>query len=186
MSTQTRLMTADEFLGCPEEPGFRQELIRGEVVTMPLPGGEHGEITYEIGCLIGNHVKPAKLGKLYAADTGFIVGRNPDTVRGPDVGFVRAERLAAITKPKKHLPFAPDLAVEVISPSDEEDEVEEKAQMWLEAGSLLVWNVDPKAKTVKVYRLVRLCPSHSPRMRRSMAAMCCPDSCAGSRISSHE
>ena len=59
-----------------------------------------------------------------------------------------SERLAAITKPEKHIPFAPDLAVEVLSPNDEDDEVEEKAQMWLRAGSLLVWNVDPENRTV--------------------------------------
>ncbi len=68
------------------------------------------------------------------------------------MGFVRTERLATITKPEKHLPFAPDLAVEVISPSDDEDEVAEKAQMWLKAGSLLVWTVDPERRTVTVYR----------------------------------
>ena len=72
----------------------------------------------EIGRLIGNHVKAVKLGKTYAAETGFIIERDPDTVRGADVAFVRAERLAAIMNPKKHIPFAPDLAVEVLSPND--------------------------------------------------------------------
>ena len=88
MSTQTRLLTADEFLEWPDEPGFRQELIRGEVVTMSLPGGEHGEVALKIGRLIGNHVEAAELGETYAAETGFIVERDPDTVRGADVAFV--------------------------------------------------------------------------------------------------
>ena len=94
MSTQTRLITADEFLAWPDEPGFRQELIRGEVVTMSLPGWRHGEVALKIGRLIGNYVEASELGKTYAAETGFIVERDPDTVRGPDVAFVRTERLA--------------------------------------------------------------------------------------------
>jgi Uma2 family endonuclease len=152
MATQTRLLTADEFLVWPDEPGMRQELIRGEVISMSLPRGEHGEIAMEIGRLIANQVKPAMLGKTYAAETGFIVERDPDTVRGADVAFVRSERLAAITNRKKHIPFAPDLAVEVNSPNDRDDEVEEKVQLWLKAGSLLVWSVDPGSRTVVVFR----------------------------------
>ena len=152
MLTQTRLITANEFLEWPDEPGMRQELIRGEVVTMSLAGGRHGKVAMEIGGLIWLHVRTFKLGDTYAAETGFIVKHNPDTVRGADAAFVRKERLATIAKPEKQLPFAPDLAVEVVSPNDEDDEVEEKAQMWLRAGSLLVWIVDPENRTVKVYR----------------------------------
>jgi Uma2 family endonuclease len=152
MSTQTRLLTADEFLEWPDEPGMRQELIRGEVVTMSLPGGEHGEIAQEIGGLMWAHVKASKLGRTYAAETGFLVERDPDTVRGADVAFVRTDRLAAIKNRKKHVPFAPDLAFEVNSPNDRDDEIEEKIQLWLKAGSLLVWSVDPESRTVVVYR----------------------------------
>ena len=68
------------------------------------------------------------------------------------MAFVRAERLAEITNADKHVPFAPDLAVEVLSPNDRSDEVEEKVQEWLAAGSRAVWTVDPKARTVTVYR----------------------------------
>lgn len=152
MSTQTRLITADEFLAWPDEPGCRQELIRGEVVSMSLPGGEHGETALEIGYLIRAHVGPRNLGKVYAAETGFIVERDPDTVRGADVAFVAAERLARITDRKKHIPFAPDLAVEVLSPNDRDVEVEEKTQLWLAAGTQVVWNVDPDTRTVGVHR----------------------------------
>ncbi len=152
MLTQTRLLTADEFFEWPDESGMRQELIRGEVIAMSLAGGEHGEIAMEIGGLIWAHVKSSKLGKTFAAETGFIIERAPDTVRAPDVAFVRTERLAAITNPKKNIPFGPDLAVEVLSPSDRAHEVEEKVQMWLRAGGLLVWVVDPESRTVTVYR----------------------------------
>ena len=152
MSTQTRLLTADEFFEWPDEPGMRQELIRGEVITMSLAGGEHGAIAMEIGRLVANHVKTFKLGSAYAAETGFIIERDPDTVRAPDAAFVRTERLAAITNPKKNIPFGPDLVVEVLSPNDRAHEVVEKVQMWLNAGSLLVWVVDPGSRTVTVYR----------------------------------
>jgi Uma2 family endonuclease len=152
MPVQTRLLTADEFLEWPDEPGLRQELIRGEVVTMSLPGGRHGKIAGKILRLVGNFVEAGGLGDTYAAETGFIVERDPDTVRGADVSFVRSERLATITKPEKHIPFAPDLAVEVISPNDRDDEVEEKVQVWLAAGCLMVWTVEPQSRTATIHR----------------------------------
>jgi Uma2 family endonuclease len=152
MSIQTRLLTADEFFEWPDEPGCRQELIRGEVVTMSLAGGRHGKVASKILRLVGNHVEAAQLGDTYAAETGFIVERDPDTVRGADFAFVGNERLARITNPVKYIPFGPDLAVEVLSPNDRDDEVEEKVRIWLAAGSLLVWIVDPESRTVVVHR----------------------------------
>jgi Uma2 family endonuclease len=151
MSTRTRLMTADEFLQMPDDH-LHHELVRGEVLTMSLPGGEHGEVAGEIFRLIANHVRQTKLGKTYAAETGFLIERDPDTVRGADVGFVRTERLAQITKPKKHVPFAPDLAVEVVSPNDRTDAIEEKVQEWLMAGSKAVWLANPTTRSVTVHR----------------------------------
>jgi len=151
MTVQTRLITADEFLEWPDD-GFLHELIRGEVVTMPLPGGRHGKIALKIGRLVGNYVEAELLGETYAAETGFLIRRDPDTVRAADVAFVREMRLSLITNPDKHVPFAPDLAVEVISPSDRSDEVEEKVQSWLAAGTIMVWTVDPKSRTVTVHR----------------------------------
>ncbi len=150
MSTKTRPMTALEFLAMPDD-GMLHELIRGEVTTMPLPGGQHGAIAAEIGRLLANHVKAQRLGKIYAAETGFLIERDPDTVRGPDVSFVRQERLAEITDPERHVPFAPDLAVEVLSPSDRPAEVAEKVAAWLSAGTRVVWVVDPGDRTVTVY-----------------------------------
>jgi Uma2 family endonuclease len=152
MATANRLMTADEFLLFPEEKGMRQELIKGEVRTMPLPGGRHGKVAMEIGRLLSNHVKPLGLGDTYAAETGFLIERNPDTVRGADAAFVRRERLGLITNPDKHVPFAPDLAVEVISPGDTPSEVAEKTTAWLAAGALMVWNVHAKTRAVSVSR----------------------------------
>src|SRR4051794_7611843 len=122
MSTDTRLITADEFLLLPDD-GLRHELVRGEVTTMTLPGGEHGQIAAEMLLLIGGFAKSQRLGRAFAAETGFLITRDPDTVRGADVAFVRAEKLVRVVNRKKHLPFAPDLAVEVNSPNDRPAEV---------------------------------------------------------------
>jgi Uma2 family endonuclease len=151
MSTETRLVTADEFLLMPDD-GLRHELVRGEVTTMTLPGGEHGEIAAEILLLIGSFAKAHGLGKTYAAETGFLIERNPDTVRGADVAFVRREKLREISNRKKHLPFAPDLAVEVNSPTDRPAEVLDKVGEWLAAGCPMVWVVDPDSQTITVHR----------------------------------
>ncbi len=117
MSTTTRPITADEFLLMPDNH-MRNELIRGEVKSMTLPGGRHGKIGSKILRLLGNHVEANGLGDTFNAETGFLIERNPDTVRGADVAFVRRERLDQITNWDKHIPFAPDLAIEVVSPSD--------------------------------------------------------------------
>lgn len=152
MSVSIRPMTADEFLVYPSETGLRQELIRGEVRTMSLPGGEHGDVTLETGMRLRMHAKANDLGKVYAAETGFIVERHPDTVNGADVAFVSRERLARITQPEKHIPFAPDLAVEVASPGDRPGEIAEKTARWLSAGTRAVWNLYPRSKIVTVHR----------------------------------
>jgi Uma2 family endonuclease len=89
------------------------------------------------------------------AETGFLIRRNPDTVRAPDCAFIRKERIPANGIPKKFWPFAPDLAVEVLSPSDSASDVFEKIDEWLDAGTRLVWLVDPDKKTVTVHAAKR-------------------------------
>jgi Uma2 family endonuclease len=130
----------------------RCELVRGEIIRMSPPGGEHGDIAAEIGSLLRNHVKVYRLGKVAAAETGFIISRNPDTVRAPDAAFVSKERVPPEGVPKKYWPFAPDLAVEVMSPDDRWKKVKEKVQEWLNAGTRMVWVVNPKRRTVHVFR----------------------------------
>ena len=150
----------------------RQELIRGEVdhdVPSGWPAWE--------GCAARSAVWSAITSRThgsastYAAETGFIVERDPDTVRGADVGL-RAGRTARrrSRNPEKYIPFAPDLAVEVLSPNDRADEVEEKVQLWLRAGSLLVWVVDPENRTVVVHRPRSRARDAHAKIRRSMAA----------------
>lgn len=151
MATATQPMTADDLLRMPAN-GMRTELIRGELVTMPPAGFEHGSVTVNLTWPMANHVNANDLGKVVAAETGFIVERGPDTVRAPDIGFVSKAKLQRVGIPKKFFPEAPDAAVEVLSPSDTVDEVDEKVQQWLAAGTLLVWVVNPRQKTVTVYR----------------------------------
>jgi Uma2 family endonuclease len=115
-------------------------------------GDEHGRIgTMGIAIALGSFVKQRGLGIVYALETGFQIGHHPDTVRVPDVAFVRAERIPP-GRSKGFIQGAPDLAVEIISPTDRASEVKAKAQDWLEAGCRVVWVVDPETKTVTVYR----------------------------------
>ena len=97
-------------------------------------------------------VKKKKLGKIYAAETGFVLSTNPDTVRAPDIAFIRQERVHEVGRSRGFWIGPPDLAVEVISPSDTVGEIEDKVRMWLERGTRLVWVVSPKLCNVTVYR----------------------------------
>jgi len=145
-----RLITAEELLEHPEwEPC---ELVRGKVVYMSLPGGEHGEIAGLIFGLLFVHVRANDSGKVYAAETGFIFSRNPDTVLGPDVMFFSKRRLPEGGSPKGYFAVPPDLAVEVVSPSDRFSKVMKKAQSYIAAGVRLVWVVDPETRQAHVFR----------------------------------
>ena len=151
MAVQTRLITAEELEPMPLSDAH-VELVQGEVVTMPPAGAEHGEIALSIGSLVREFLRHQKLGRAYAAETGFILSRNPDTVRAPDVAFVATERAARQTRKEGFFDGAPDLAVEVVSPADTDEEVQTKILGYLQAGTSLVWIVRPRTRTVTVYR----------------------------------
>lgn len=151
MSTSTKLMTADELFVMPHD-GFRYELVKGVLKEMPLAGGEHGAINARLMTLLGQHIKIDNLGVGFAAGTGFQLASGPDTVRAPDVAFVRRERINESGIPEKFWPGAPDLAVEVLSPGDTYEEVDDKVEEWLAAGTSAVWVVNPKRRSVSVYR----------------------------------
>lgn len=150
MSTVTPLLTADDLWKLPTGKGARYELVRGELRTMPPAGFEHGAIGNGLAASLTQYVRANTLGLVVSADTGFVLSRDPDTVRAPDVGFVTRERVEQLGVPKKYFPGAPDLAVEIISPSDTLYEVDEKVLDWLEAGARLVWVVNPRRRTVTV------------------------------------
>jgi Uma2 family endonuclease len=151
MVVQARVMTADELLRMPDD-GFRYELVRGELRRMCPAGYDHGSVAMQIGSLLHQWVVQHGLGRAFAAETGFVLERNPDTVRAPDAAFVRRERLAAVGQRPGYFPGHPDLAVEVVSPGDTRAEVEGKAVAWLAAGTLAVVVADPARRTVSVWR----------------------------------
>ena len=151
MSTTVQLVTADELFLMPKD-GSRYELVRGELRKMSPAGSEHGAIIVNLTVLVAQHVKANNLGVCFGAETGFRLGSNPDTVRAPDLAFVSRERIPESGVPKKFWQGAPDLAVEVLSPGDTVYEVDEKVEEWLAAGTKAVWVVNPKRRSVSVYR----------------------------------
>ncbi len=144
---RTAITTAEELLKAGDIG--RCELVRGHLVMMVPAGADHGRIANEMAFRLTQFVRSRKLGAVFAAETGFILSRDPDTVRAPDAAFVRKDRAA--TPSRGYYPGAPDLAVEVVSPDDRPGEVKEKVDEWLGAGTRAVWVVDPETRTVAVH-----------------------------------
>jgi Uma2 family endonuclease len=151
--TTLQRSTASELFAMPDD-GFRYELVKGELRKMSPSGSEHGAIIINISLLLAQYVRSKKLGVCFGAETGFKIASDPDTVRAPDVAFIRRERIPQSGIPKKFWPGAPDLAVEVLSPGDTRAEVDEKVEDWLRAGAQAVWVINPKQRGVSVYRPV--------------------------------
>ncbi len=144
------LVTAEQLLGMPENRWC--ELVEGELKPMSPPSCLHAHVISLLDGILGPYVRKHKLGAVLAGDPGFIVARDPDTVLGPDVAFISAERLAAEPLGDGFREGAPDLAVEVLSPGQPPREGHDKALAWLDAGAALVWVVNPARRTVTVYR----------------------------------
>lgn len=143
--------TADQLWELSAE-GKRCELIRGKLHMMSPAGNEHGQVAMAIGASLFQHVKKRQLGKTYAAETGFQIARDPDTVRAPDAAFVSTQRLACVEATSAYLELAPDLVVEVVSPNDVFSDVEDKVSQWLAAGSKIVLVANPKDASLRIYR----------------------------------
>lgn len=150
MSTTVQSMTAADLLRLPTD-GRRYELIRGELRQMAPAGPTHGRLAMRIASHLFQHVEAHHLGTVYAAETGFQLTQNPDTVRAPDVAFVSQERCETVGEIEGYWPGAPDVAIEVISPSDRYADVEDKVVEWLAAGSRMVIVVNPRQQSVTVY-----------------------------------
>lgn len=144
----TKLMTAAELYELPDTERF--ELIRGELVEMAPPGFDHGDIASELISRLRMYAREHDLGRV-STESGFLLEHDPDLVLAPDVAFVRADRLPPRDERRGYLPLAPDLVVEVISPSDRAGQVLAKVNLYLTSGVPLLWLVDPEAQTVTVF-----------------------------------
>ncbi len=134
------------------DPEWRYDLIEGELERMPPPpGAEHGSLTMRLAWYSSGYVYDRRLGECFTAETRFVIERDLDTVLAPDWAFVRADRLPP-TLPKGMLELAPDIVLDVRSPSDRAPDVARKVALWLRAGACLVWELDPDARVLTVHR----------------------------------
>ena len=158
LGVATRRMTVAEFeqWQLPLDDACRYDLWDGKVIEMAPAGDAHGAIAAKLAWRLGNHIYPRDLGRTYAAETGFVLDEVRQRVLAPDVAFVNQERMTQPPQPG-FFRGAPDLAVEVRSPSNSAREMTTKANGYLAAGTRLVWVVDPDSRTVTVYR-----PGRSP------------------------
>jgi len=148
MATIERITTAEQLFEAGDIG--RCELVGGELRQMNPAGNEHGRVTFNLALLLGAHVKKLDLGAMYTAETGFILGRDPDTVRAPDIAFIHSDRAPDRNAPG-FVTVVPDLVVEVNSPSDRASDVSARVMQWLQAGCTLVWVVDRAPRTVTSY-----------------------------------
>lgn len=151
MSTQKTIYTAEDLmrLSCQ---GKQYELVRGELVEMAPTGGRHGRVASRMNFRLREYVEGQDLGEIFAAETGFRLSRNPDTVRAPDAAFVAKDRLPPEEQLIGYPDLVPDLVVEVVFPSDSGGQVQAKVEEWLRAGARLVWVAYPETRSVVVYR----------------------------------
>ncbi|MCU0635509.1 MAG: Uma2 family endonuclease [Gemmatimonadaceae bacterium] len=143
-------MTAEELLA-HQPTHTRAELVRGRMVVREPGGFEHGRIAMRAALLLHDWLREHPIGELLAAETGFTLARDPDTVRAPDVAFLRAERVPS-PAPRGFAEMAPDLAIEVLSPDARRGEVAAKFADWLDAGATAVWIIDPMRRVGQIHR----------------------------------
>jgi Uma2 family endonuclease len=151
MATVVKLLTAEEFFLLPNpDDGSQQELVRGEVITMPPPGGMDGVCCLKAGRRIGNFVEERELGTVTSNDTGFVTERGPDSVRGPDIAHWSKNRLPVV--PVCYIEVAPSLLVEVLSPSNTSKQIRGKLKEYFAKGVRIVWVIAPEDRTLTIYR----------------------------------
>jgi Uma2 family endonuclease len=173
--TTTKLITADELYDM-EDDGNRYELVRGELVKMTPPGGGHGRLLLDFGSQLRAFVLASDIGELFG-DSGFRLSQDPDIVRAPDIAFLRWERVPPEETIDRFLPGPPDLAIEIVSPSDRASDIAEKVEDYLDAGTRLVWVMHPRRRTVTVYY-----PDRTARILRESDVLDGEDVLPGFRI----
>jgi Uma2 family endonuclease len=151
-TTTKKLLTADEFAKLPDPvDGSKQELVRGEVITMPPPSFVHGKVQGRVYFVLETFDRTANQGHV-VLETGVNTEVDPDTVRGPDVAFWKYSRLPADSHPEVYAKVPPDLCVEVLSPSSTKQKMNRKIREYFASGVGMVWIVDPDQRTVTIYR----------------------------------
>ena len=157
---RTALVTAEELFCMSEDD--RYELVKGVLVPMsPPPGFRHGETVLNVTFPLTSFIRAHGLGRTTGAETGYRLGRDPDTVRAPDFAFVARGRITPEMDQTRYLDLAPDLVVEVMSPSDTARSVAAKVRDYINAGVRLIWVLDPRRRTVRIHR-----PGEEPRLLR--------------------
>ena len=148
-TAKPKLLTADDLLRLYSK-GVKGELIRGVLHETMASGVRHGKIAIRLGGRMDAQVGRDGLGHVFGSDTGVLLERNPDTVREPDLAYVSAERLPPDADIDGYCPVAPDLVVEIKSPSDSEREVDDKATMWLSHGVRMALVINPETGTIRI------------------------------------
>ncbi len=146
-----QLITAEDLWEMPEIPGKRFELVRGELVEVPGTSALHNFIVMTVARLLDTFVRPRRLGVVASDGASYLLTRSPDVLRIPDVSFVTRGRVPESGIPRRYWPLAPDLAVEIVSPSDRASDLREKVRDYLDAGTRLVWVLWPEDRSVTVY-----------------------------------
>jgi len=151
MERPARRGLTDSDLDRLEDDGYRYELRAGLLLREPPPGFGHGRVQMRLAAALAAFVRAQALGEV-VPDVGFVLALDPDTVRQPDLAFVQTARLSLLKDDTRRFPGAPDLAVEVLSPSDRPGDVHAKVADFLAAGTRAVWLVDPRHRSVICYR----------------------------------
>jgi len=145
-------LTADDLAKLPKGMGKRYELIEGELITLAPTKLPHGYVAFNAAVIIGFYNRQHKFGRAFGAETGFYTRGNQYTVRAPDAAIISYQRLPASPMPDDFGSVAPELVVEVVSPSDRKSGLEQKVQEWHDFGVLIVIVAYPRSRQVKVYR----------------------------------
>lgn len=145
-----QLLTAEDLHDIPDDGRHQYELVRGVLIVSEPPKTMHGMLAVQIGALLLAFVRPRRLGRV-TAESGYVTERDPDTVRGPDVAFVRMNRVPTTDDQDGFVEGAPDLAVEIRSPSDRPKQLAEKVAEYFAAGAGLVWVIEPRKRLVMVH-----------------------------------
>jgi len=145
---EPKLITGDELLAMSDMGPC--ELIDGRIISLTPPGSEHGVIEAILTWFLQNFVIPRKLGWVLSGEAGIYIRRHPDRVRGMDIAFISYQRQPIL--PKGYLTIAPELIIEIVSPSDRWRDVEDKIEEYFAIGVTRVWVVDPESQTVRIYQ----------------------------------